>query len=104
MRAFWGRYELCSHERDNPECDGKGIHWALLEVEIENIPGQPDAVRIVKPNIGIVDAIDVRPTVEEAKRRLSDNLRFLASDIEKARNPRSASVRLRAAERVRRAS
>jgi hypothetical protein len=83
MRAFWGRYELCSHERDDPECDGKGVHWALLEVDVENIPGQPDAVRIVKPNIGVVDAIDVRPTVEEAKRRLSDNLRFLASDIEK---------------------
>jgi hypothetical protein len=83
MRAFWGRYELCNHERDDPECDGKGVHWALLEVEVENIPGQPDAVRIVKPNIGVVDAIDVRPTVEEAKRRLSDNLRFLAGDIEK---------------------
>ena len=25
----------------------------------------------------------MRPTVEEAKRRLSDNLRFLATDIEK---------------------
>jgi hypothetical protein len=83
MRAFWGRYELCSHEREDPECDGKGVHWALFEVEVENIPGQPDTIRIVKPNIGVVDAIDVRPTVEEAKRRLSDNLRFLASDIEK---------------------
>jgi hypothetical protein len=55
----------------------------LLEVEVENIPGQPDAVRIVTPAIGAVDAIDVRPTLEEAKRRLSDNLRFLAGDIEK---------------------
>ena len=39
--------------------------------------------RIVRPDLGVVASIDVRPTVEEAKRRLSDNLRFLATDIEK---------------------
>jgi hypothetical protein len=83
MRAFWGRYELCGHDREDPECDGKGVHWALLEVEVENVNGQPDSIRIVRPDVGVVDAIDVRPTLEEAKRRLSDNLRFLATDIEK---------------------
>src|ERR1700679_747597 len=83
MRAFWGRYELCGHDREDPECDGKGVHWALLEVEVENVLGQPDSIRIVRPDVGVVDAIDVRPTLEEAKRRLSDNLRFLATDIEK---------------------
>ena len=83
MRAFWGRYELCTHDRDDPDCDGKSVHWALLEVECENVQGQPDVVRITKPAIGVVDAIDVRPTLEEAKRGLSDNLRFLATDLEK---------------------
>ena len=23
MRAFFGRYELCNHDRNDPECDGK---------------------------------------------------------------------------------
>jgi hypothetical protein len=83
MRAFFGRFELCNHDRNDPECDSKSVHWSLLEVECENVPGQPDSVRITRPNIGVVEAIDVRPTLEEAKRRLSDNLRFLATDLEK---------------------
>ncbi len=83
MRAFFGSYGLCEHEAGDPECDGKRLHWSLLEVEYENIPGQADSVRIVRPDLGVVASIDVRPTVEEAKRRLSENLRFLATDIEK---------------------
>jgi len=83
MKAFFGSYGTCHHEPGDPECDGKGLHWSLLEVEYENIPGQADSVRIVRPDLGVVDSIDVRPTLEEAKRRLSDNLRFLATDIEK---------------------
>jgi len=83
MRAFFGSYGLCEHEPGDPECDSKRLHWSLLEVEYENIPGQPDSVRVVRPDLGIVASIDVRPTVDEAKRRLSDNLRFLATDIEK---------------------
>jgi hypothetical protein len=83
MRAFFGSYELCAHEPGDPECDKKRLHWSLIEVEYENIAGQADSVRIVRPELGVVASIDVRPTVEEAKRRLSDNLRFLATDLEK---------------------
>jgi len=83
MRAFFGSFGSCEHEAGDPECDGKRLHWSLLEVEYENIPGRADSVRIVRPDLGDVAAIDVRPTLEEAKRRLSDNLRFLATDIEK---------------------
>ncbi len=83
MRAFFGSYGLCEHEPGDPACDNKRLHWSLIEVEYENIPGQPDSLRIVRPDLGVVSSIDVRSTVEEAKRRLSDNLRFLATDIEK---------------------
>jgi hypothetical protein len=83
MRAFFGQFGLCDHEPGDPACDGKRLHWSLVEVEYENIPGQADSVRLVRPDLGVVPSIDVRSTVEEAKRRLSDNLRFLATDIEK---------------------
>ena len=83
MRGYWGRYEICDHEAGDNDCDGGTIHWALVEVDYENVAGQFGTVRIVRPDIGMVDAIDVRPTLEEARRRLSDNLRFLACDLEK---------------------
>jgi hypothetical protein len=83
MKAYFGSYGTCHHEPGDPECDGKGLHWSLLEVEYENISGQADSVRITRPDVGVVPSIDVRQTLDEAKRRLSDNLRFLANDIEK---------------------
>lgn len=83
MRGYWGRYELCEHDRDDEECDGNTVHFSLLEVEYEHIPQEPATVRIVNPDIGPVDAIDVRSSAEDARRRLADNLRFLAVDLEK---------------------
>lgn len=83
MRGFWGRYELCDHEDDDEACDGGVVHFALLEVEYEHVPSQPAAVRILRPDIGSVDAIDVRSNADEARRRLADNLRFLTVDLEK---------------------
>jgi hypothetical protein len=86
MRGFWGRYELCEHDSGDEQCDGAAVHWALLEVEYEHVPSQPQMVRIVKPDIGLVEAIDVRATADEARRRLSDNLRYLAVELEKQMN------------------
>jgi hypothetical protein len=83
MRGFWGRYELCDHEQQEAECDGKEVHFALLEVEYEHVPQQPAIVKIVNPDVGEVDAIDVRSSAEDARRRLADNLRYLAVDLEK---------------------
>ena len=83
MRGFWGRYELCDHAQGDEECDGGAVHFALLEVEYDHVPTQPAAVNIVRPDIGMVEAIDVRSTAEEARRRLADNLRFLTVDLEK---------------------
>ncbi len=83
MRGYWGRYELCEHDADDQECDGASLHYALLEVEYEYIPHEPGQVRIVHPDIGPVDAIDVRSNIEDARRRLADNLRYLSVDLEK---------------------
>ena len=83
MRGFWGRYELCEHDRDDEECDGSTVHFSLLEVEYEHIPQEPGQLRIVNPEVGPVDAIDVRSSADDARRRLADNLRFLAVDLEK---------------------
>lgn len=83
MRGYWGRYELCEHGADDQECDGSSLHFGLLEVEYEHMAQEPGQVRIVDPDIGPVDAIDVRPSAEDARRRLADNLRYLAVDLEK---------------------
>jgi hypothetical protein len=83
MRGYWGRYELCEHDNDDSECDGNAVHFALLEVEFEHMPQEPATVQITSPDIGPVDAIDVRSSAEDARRRLADNLRFLAVDLEK---------------------
>jgi hypothetical protein len=62
MRGFWGRYELCDHNREEAECDGNMVHFALLEVEYEHVPATPAVVKITNPDVGEVDAIDVRST------------------------------------------
>ena len=83
MRGYWGRYELCEHDADDEECDGASLHFSLLEVEYEHIPQEPAQLLITSPDIGPVDAIDVRASSDDARRRLADNLRYLAVDLEK---------------------
>ncbi len=83
MRGYWGRYELCEHEHGDEDCDNGAVHFSLLEVEYEHVPAQPAVVRIVRPDIGTVEAIDVRSNADDARKRLADNLRFLSVDLEK---------------------